>query len=110
MGKEWLFEKYKKAFEDINEFIQPPASDTTKYSYLTTFGQYYIKNDMDYSGRALYAIFWRALDDAKKSEKYHKDKIRTELVSDKRSTFREISNNIIINSNNKTQIEQLKLF
>ena len=106
MGKEWLFDKYKNEFQDINNFIQPPASDITKYSYLESFGQYYIKKEREYSSKALYAIFWRALSDAKECEVYHKDKVRSELVKDKSSTIKQISNNLNI----KKKPEQLKLF
>jgi len=106
MGKEWLFERYGKEFQDINNFIQPPASDITKYSYLASFGQYYIKKDREYSSKALYAIFWRALSDAKDSIQYHTNKTRRELIKDKNSTVKQISNNINI----KTKPEQLKLF
>lgn len=109
MGKEWLFERYKKQFEDISDFIQPPSSDITKYSYLESFDQYYIKKEKDYSSRVLYAIFWRALGDAKKCEEYHKNKVRVELINDKPQTIKQISNKIITN-NKKTIPEQLKLF
>jgi len=92
-NKEWLYEKYKREFIDINDFIQqPPSSDITKQSYLASFGNYYIKKDKEYSSKTLYAIFWRALDDAKKSIEYNKNKDRKELIKDKSSSVKQISN------------------
>lgn len=107
--REWLFEKYKREFVELNKaFIQPPSSDITKKSYLASFGNYYIKGYIDYSSKALYAIFWRALKDSDKAIEYFKNKEqRKELVEDKILTIKQLSKPI---TNKKHKPEQLKLF
>lgn len=108
MGSEWLYEKYSKEFMELDrDFIQPPSSNTTKRSYLASFDNYYLKPDNEYSDKALYAIFWRALNDSKKAIKYLKDKEqRKQLVEDKKSTIKQISKTI----SQYRKPEQLKLF
>lgn len=114
MGSEWLYEKYSKEFMELDrDFIQPPSSNTTKRSYLISFGNYYLKPDNEYSDKALYAIFWRALNDSKKAIQYLKDKEqRKQLVEDKKSTIKQLSsvNNNIKSKNRSSIPEQLKLF
>lgn len=107
-NRDWLFKKYKKEFIELNNaYSEPPSSDITKQSYLASFGNYYIKENREYSGPALYAIFWRALNDSDKAiDFYNKEKLELkELVEDKKDTVKKISK-----INEFKPPEQLNLF